>query len=132
MFGDFVSGRGEEMIWNFKCPKNWEIIQPWGDGFALREKDGGLRVIIDCEVKSDGFDWIHISVSRKSWTPTHEDMVKVKQDFLGIDCYAYSIWPPEDMYVNIHSHCLHLWSRLDGSRILPEFSEVLPLIGRSI
>ena len=120
--------------WGFRCPDGWEIVHPWGDGYALRQSAGGLRVIVDCEVKGDGSPWLHVSVSRKSWTPTHDDMALVKRDFIGEDRYAYSIWPPKVQYVSIHAHCLHLWARLDGAngRVLPEFSVELPTVGRSI
>lgn len=117
--------------YRFECPKGWEILQPWGDGYALQK--GALRAIVDCEVKSDGKEWIHVSVSRKSWTPTHEDMAEAKHAFIGDDRYAYAIWPPSEKYVNIHPHCLHLWACLEGDgRMLPEFSEILPEVGRSI
>lgn len=120
--------------WKFRCPKGWVVIQPWGDGFACGQIEGGLRAIIDCEKKSDGQYWLHLSVSRKSWTPTHEDMALVRRDFIGEDRYAYAIWPPSDKYVNIHQHCLHLWACLDSldGRMLPEFSEILPEVGRSV
>lgn len=120
--------------WEFVCPTGWKFLHKWGEGgFALVQIGGGLRVLIDCEVKSDGNEWIHVSCSAKSWTPTHEDMALVKREFIG-DRYAYSVWPPESQYVNIHSHCLHLWARWtdDDGQVLPEFSEELPLIGRSI
>lgn len=120
---------GNECPWTFECPKGWEVIQGWGDGYAL--SCGGLRALIDCSVKADGIWWLHLSVSRKSWTPTHEDMAKCKKDFLG-DRYAYAVWPPAERYVNIHPHCLHLWARFDGKSILPDFDEVIPGIGRSI
>jgi hypothetical protein len=117
--------------WEFTQPKGWEIMQRWGDGYALRSN--GLRVIVDCEPKNDGSQWLHVSVSRAGWTPSHADMHRVKNDFIG-NRYAYSVWPPEDQYVNIHAHCLHLWARWDETdgRVLPEFSAVLPGIGRSI
>ena len=58
----------------------------------------------------------------------------VKLAFIGPEKYAYAVWPPTDKYVNIHPHCLHLWARLDltDGRVLPEFSEILPEVGRSI
>lgn len=121
-----------ENKWLFTCPKGWKVLQSWGDGFVVTQIGGGLRVIIDCEPKADGHEWIHVSVSRKLWTPTHEDMALVKRDFLGEDCYAYSVWVPREFHVNIHAHCLHLWSRLDGSRVLPEFSAEIDGVGRSI
>jgi hypothetical protein len=113
-------------------PKGWEILEEWGLGYALRHTNG-LRVLIDCATKKDDKLWVHVSFSRKSWTPTHSDACQVKSDFLG-DRYAYSVHPPSDKYVNIHNHCLHLWCLVDAARgrVLPEFSEVLPCIGRSV
>ncbi len=109
------------MTWEFQCPNGWKLIDRWGDGYCLREIGGGLRVIIDCSEKEDGNRWIHVSYSRKDWTPGHLDTVKVKAAFLG-DRYAYVVYPPMERYVNIHEHCLHLWAREDGAAVLPEFS----------
>lgn len=119
------------MTWEFDLPRGWELLQKWGDGWACRQKDGGLRVIVDCEPKADGHEWIHVSYSRAKETPNHADTVRVKEAFLG-DRYAYAVFPPSENYVNIHAHCLHLWARADGAAVLPEFSAVLEGIGRSI
>lgn len=108
------------MEFQYRTPKGWEAYTRWGDGWAYREA-GGLRVLVDCEVKADGNEWVHVSYSRKSWTPTHADTCKVKAAFLG-ERYAYAVMPPSDKYVNIHPNCLHLWARADGSAVLPEFS----------
>ena len=91
--------------WEFKCPKGWKVARTWGDGYVCMEVGGGLRVIVDCAVKADGNQLIHVSFSRKGWTPNHADACKVKQDFIG-DRYAYAVFPPRDRYVNIHEHCL--------------------------
>jgi hypothetical protein len=102
-------------------PDGWRYIQDWGLGHAFAHTNG-LRVLIDASQKEDDRWWVHVSVSRKSWTPTHEDMCMVKRDFLG-DRYAYAVYPPQEQYVNIHAHCLHLWSLAEGDgRVLPEFS----------
>lgn len=117
--------------WNFVCPVGWKTIQQFGEGFALTEIGGGLRVIVDCTEKLDGNQWIHVSYSRKDWPPSHADTCKVKAAFIG-ERYAYAVFPPADKYVNIHPNCLHLWARLDGTPALPEFSEIVPGVGRSI
>ena len=118
--------------WRFELPKGWTMLQQWGSGLALREHNGGLRVIVDCEYKRDGKAWVHVSVSRKDRIPSHEDMCKVKTAFIG-ERYAYAVYPPSDKYVNIHPNCLHLWALAEGeSQVLPEFSEELEAIGRSI
>lgn len=62
------------MTWEFKCPVGWEVLHRWGDGCACRQIGGGLRAIVDCEIKADGSPWLHLSVSRKTYTPTHEDI----------------------------------------------------------
>ena len=112
-------------------PDDWHFIDYWERGHVFRHKCG-LCLIIDCEEKTDGKRWVHVSVSRKDWDPSHLDMMRAKLDFLG-DHYAYSVYPPDEKYVNVHKHCLHLWALAEGDgRALPEFSEELPAIGRSI
>ncbi len=119
--------------WQFVCPKGWQVIERWGDGYALRETGGGLRVPIDCSAKADGNQWIHVSFSRKAWAPNHADTVKVKDAFI-VNRYAYVVYPPSDRYVNIHPFCLHLWAKLDegDGAALPEFSGELEGIGKSV
>ena len=121
-------------MWKFECPDGWEVIQRWGDGYACREIKGGLRVIVDCEQKRDGNLWLHVSYSRKDWTPSHADGCKVKAAFIVEKRYAYAVHPPAESYVNIHEHCLHLWAKWDESngQVLPEFSEVLAVVGVSV
>ena len=123
----------ESFVWNFHAPEGWEVVAGWGDGFGLRQKNGGLRVLVDCELKSDGLPWLHVSYSRRGWTPNHQDTMAVKEAFIG-DRYAYAVFPPRAHYVNIHEHCLHLWARMgdDDGRVLPEFSGEVENIGRSI
>lgn len=112
-----------ELTDSFTPPKGWEVIDRWGDGWALREREGGLRVLIDWSLKQDEWIWCHVSYSRKSWIPTHEDTYRVKAAFLG-DRYAYAVFPPASEYVNLHPNCLHLWARMDkrNGQVLPEFS----------
>jgi len=115
-------------------PKGWEVVTSFGDGYAFRQIGGGLRVIVDCAEKADGRQWLHVSASRKSWAPSHEDMALVKDAFIGPTRYAYSVWAPASLHVNIHPFCLHLWALIDGpdGQVLPEFSDEVPGLGRSI
>ncbi len=119
------------MSYEFDVPRGFEFIKKWGDGWALRQKDGGLRVIVDCEIKEDGNEWVHVSYSRAKETPSHADTCRVKKAFLG-DRYAYAVFPPASKYVNIHEYCLHLWARADGLPVTPEFSAIIDGVGRSI
>ena len=113
-------------------PVGWRITQPWGFGYALEDRSG-LLVLIDCERKEDDRWWVHISVSRSKRLPSYEEMARIKVAFLG-DRYAYSVWAPVEMHVNIMPTCLHLWGLVDtfNGQALPEFSAVLSGIGRSI
>lgn len=112
-------------------PCGWRFIGRWGDGYSL-DNYSGLRMLIDCSMKSDGKWWVHVSVSRKDRAPSHADMCSVKDAFLGVR-YAYSVWPPPEKYVNIHPNCLHLWACCEGTgRALPEFSETVDGVGLSI
>lgn len=113
-------------------PIGWRMIKQWGVGYALQDSTG-LRVIIDCERKADERFWVHVSVSRERHVPSHGDMVRVKEVFLGIARYAYAVYPPRSEYVNIHPNCLHLWALAEGNgQALPEFSAILDGIGKSI
>ena len=112
-------------------PKDWHFLQSWGEGHCFVHRNG-LRVIIDCEEKDDGRRWVHVSVSRKNWTPSHDDMCLVKRSFIG-NRYAYAVFPPEEQYVNIHRYCLHLWALAEGDgRVLPEFRGQIEGVGTSI
>lgn len=114
-------------------PAGWMLRDRWGDGYCFVRREPRLMVLVDCEKKNDGRYWVHVSVSKLGWCPTHEEMCLVKRDFLG-DRYAYAVYPPKDKYVNIHARCLHLWSLAEGldGRILPEFSAELEGVGLSI
>lgn len=101
-------------------PKGWEIVQPWGDGYALREP-GGLRLLIDAEIKADGMAWLHVSVSRKNYPPSWDDLKRVKRDFIGPDYAAIMVFPPDEDFVNIHPHCHHLWHCIDNNPV-PNFT----------
>lgn len=75
--------------------------------------------------------WLHVSFSRKDRIPTYEEMCEVKEIFVGAEKTAYHVFPPRSKHVNIHANCIHLWHCIDGDP-LPEFSEMVPGLGRSI
>ena len=90
----------------------------------------GLRVIVS-GAYYEGKKWIHVSLSRRTRMPTYDDLVMVKRAFLGPDRKAIMVLPEERNHVNIHPYCLHLWHCVDGDG-LPEFSAIVPGLGRSI
>lgn len=74
-------------------------------------KTNGLVAIVDT-LTIDGKEWRHLSVSRRSRTPSHEDMMEAADAFLDRDHVALSIYPKRSEWVNLHEHCLHLWQPL--------------------
>lgn len=115
--------------WQPAMPKGWiakkggsnEDMPNCSTTFIFLHKHG-LAVFIDCSLREDNKAWIHISLSRKNRMPDWLDIVKVKEDFLGPNVYAYIILPPKSKYVNIHKYVLNIYAPLDGLPVLPEFS----------
>lgn len=65
-------------------------------------------------------EFIHASIVREQ-LPAYEDLVLMKQAVWGDGGYAYQVFAPACRHVNIHERALHLWGRLDGKPLLPEF-----------
>jgi hypothetical protein len=99
-------------------PLMFKIIP--GPFLAYGHIHSSLRVICSARVEADGKRWMHVSASRPSRLPSWEDMRLVKDTFIGRERKAIQIMPPENEYVNLHQHVLHLWSCLDGDP-LPDF-----------
>lgn len=85
---------------------------------AFRSTDGGLTVLVSEEHHSDGFTYLHVSFSRRSRTPSYEDLDRVRKLFIGEDRESVQVFPPKAEYVNFHAFTLHLWHRYEG-RIFP-------------
>lgn len=81
----------------------------------------GLLVICTAGEYDDGNEWLHVSFSRKSRTPTYDDVTLVKRYFVGEDKKAVMVWPDKEHYVNLHPNCLHLF--YSAKNPLPEFSK---------
>jgi hypothetical protein len=101
-------------------PRGWELTGKWGDGYALREP-GGLRLLIDASCKSDGKLWLHVSVSRKKYPPSWDDLKRVKKEFIGDNHVAVIVFPEASDFVNIHPYCHHLWHCIEAETV-PNFT----------
>lgn len=68
----------------------------------------GLKVII-----SSGFGWEHASVSRKSRTPSYDDMTWVAKTFWRPDQTIMQLHVPSADHINVSEYCLHWWRPID-------------------
>lgn len=86
-------------------------------------REDGLRVLISLEEQTaPGVRWLHASASFDDHTPSWDDMVDVKESFMGPDVFAVQMHPPRAEYVNVHQHTLHLWSNVLGPTICEQES----------
>ncbi|KAA0888792.1 DUF7694 domain-containing protein [Oryzomonas rubra] len=89
---------------------------------AFRRKGDKLYVLFTASHwPGDDRIWIHVSASFPNKTPSYQDMAEVKRLFVGEDRKAMHIFPARQYHVNIHEHCLHLFSCVEGDDGLPEF-----------
>jgi hypothetical protein len=89
---------------------------------------GDTRVIVtvapyaDDGTNPDGApEWVHASISHHDRTPTYAELAALHAAAFGPAGRSHLVFVPEDEHINIHPHALHLWGRLDGTRLLPDF-----------
>lgn len=63
--------------------------------------------------------WEHVSVSCIDRTPTWEEMDKIKKLFWRDDETVVQFHPREDVKINTHPYCLHLWKMMGAEFVLP-------------
>src|SRR3954451_24763106 len=83
---------------------------------------GSIIVYVAPYPMDDGeeVEWVHASISRRDYMPTYEDLVMLYKAVFN-DGWAYQIFAPSDRHINIHNYALHLYGRLDGKNIHPDF-----------
>ncbi|WP_100065129.1 DUF7694 domain-containing protein [Miniphocaeibacter massiliensis] len=93
-----------------------KVKQEGKDGLCghIKVPKGGTCFI----VFSFGGGWEHCSVSKKSKTPTWDEMNYIKDIFFKEDETVVQYHPKKSNYVNLHEHCLHMWRPLEDE--LPE------------
>ena len=107
-------------------PAGWERIQTPPAMFAIfptelvrffRYRDGGQLIATIEDAFPDKSVWLHISFSYPTRLPKWDELVAVKNIFLGKKRLAIQLLPQEEDYVNIHQNTLHLYTRLDGDTL---------------
>lgn len=100
----------------------WLPPEPFGsDGWSFKHRTGTSSIIVTCADQDDGHDWIHASIAHHDRMPTYADLKDLHQAVFG-GGWAYQVFAPPSQHVNIHSYALHLWGRLDGTAVLPDFT----------
>jgi hypothetical protein len=100
--------------------RDWWPPSRYGeDGWYFDRRDRSARIIASCAPYDDA-EWIHASMSRAGRVPDYDDLVLMHRAVFG-DGWAYQVFAPPSAHINLHEHCLHLWGRLDGQPVLPDF-----------
>jgi hypothetical protein len=73
---------------------------------------------------SDGNVWLHASISSypdDAPVPEYAELAELRHAVWGETGWAFQVFAPAASHVNIRGNALHLWGRLDGARIHPDF-----------
>lgn len=105
----------------------WGLEQDYANAKVWRRND---RLLVIAEVAVyQTIPWLHVSCSFSDRIPTHDDLREVKTNFVG-DRLAVQIFPQESEYVNDMPFVLHLWAKLIGDRLTPDFRKLSRTLGR--
>jgi hypothetical protein len=100
----------------------WGPPIPFGpDGWRFDRAERTGSVIVTCAPK-DGLDWVHASIAYPTHMPGYEDLKTLHRAVFG-NGWAYQVFAPPSDHINIHNFALHLFGRLDGKPVLPDFTE---------
>ncbi len=111
-----------------KAPPNWPEIDATMTWAARCWSGNGMRVLVTCDT-INGAEWVHLSVSRRSRTPSYEDLCLVRRIFFREDRPAYHVFPKVDEHRNFHAYCLHLWLPLGADPFPDPLGERANTIG---
>ena len=94
------------------------ITEQNDDGFSGMFYAPGISATLIC---SWGGGWEHVSISptRKSYTPSWDDMCRLKETIFKDEEAVVQIHPPKSEYVNNMPNCLHLWRCTYKDMVLP-------------
>ena len=117
---------GKEWITSRIAHHTWRETARYANGLEWRRNDG-MKIILSLETK-DGHDWIHVSCSFPTQLPRWKDLQQIKDAIIGREAQAVQVLAPASEHVNYHEYCLHLYARLDGSRVVPDFRDAIGLV----
>jgi hypothetical protein len=84
---------------------------------------GQMSVIVSYDPDTEpGVEWIHASVAYgiRQRFPSYNDLKRMHHGVFG-DGHAYQFFVPAAEHISITDNVLHLFGRLDGKPVLPDF-----------
>jgi hypothetical protein len=112
--------------------KQWQVPKPYGpDGWSMVSVDGQWGVIVTCAEQADGSEWLHASIAGAGEMPSYEQLAQLHRAVFGAAGWSYQVFAPRAEHISIHDYALHLWGRLDGRGVLPNFRGSRLHLGRA-
>jgi hypothetical protein len=103
----------------------WMTPTPFGpDGWKMMQIDRRGSLLVTCSPHPDdpdGIEYLHASMAFNDHVPTYQELSNLHKAVWG-DGYAYQVFVGGTRHVNIHAYALHLWGRIDGKPMMPEFA----------
>ena len=90
------------------------IVSPWDVPVVTPGGPVGFMPPADSEL------WLHVSVSRPDRPPTYDELTDARNQLFRPTDTVLHVWPPRDEHFNLHPHCLHLWTPMNGRRPVPD------------
>jgi hypothetical protein len=88
---------------------------------AVSDGDTGSIIVTQSDAL-DGAEWLHASLAFEHRDPTYRELAALHRAVFGRRRWSYQVFAPAAEHVNIHSHALHLFGRVDGDAVLPDFT----------
>lgn len=85
------------------------LTQVWVAAFWASGVRAELMVIVTIDVTQKHGPLLHVSLSHTDHLPDWRTIRLVKDAFFGKDRDAMIALPREEIYVNLHNFCFHLW-----------------------
>lgn len=102
-----------------------EQYGPQGIHLKMLTGAGEKGSIIVTQADHDDVEWIHASIALVDRDPTYAELALLARAVFGRRRWSYQVFAPETEHVNIHQHALHVWGRVDGKPVLPDFTSGL-------
>lgn len=109
-------------------PPGWKKLQVSNLSPVAYSGPKNIKVLVSVMQEEDDELWMHVSFSHRDRLPSYEETTRVKSIFIGNDRDAIQVFPKAANHINLHPHCLHLWSCLSNTGKLPDFTRGLGII----